>query len=334
MVSLRARLRAVARAGLIGLGAFVVGVREAHAEEPASWQSRGTLDLGAGLAVRDNRGAVGQTDGTAVAAAYAFDLGVRATHGPHRLALSLRSSEGLSFAPVAGVAVKMIDDLRLEVGYELGLSRWVLPFVEASFEAPLFSAEEVRASPQSFVIVHADGSRERSFAKRLHLTDPLRPAAIRESTGARFRPVDRTWFALSVDAGLGAAELVAGGQRALADVGGTTTVEAIETESSSAVGPELAVRTSGRLDDRRLLYALAARARIPFASTNTRVAKSLGAAARTDVEVQATVSLELVPWLTLDYGLALLRRPLLVERVELRNTLVLSARPTGTGLVF
>lgn len=312
-------------------GGVLVASAPARADDAAS---EAKVELGAGLAVRDNRFAVGQTEGTAIAIAYAFDLGLRRAWGMHRLSLALHDAQGMSFTPLNGEAVKMVDDLDLRLTYELAPSRFVGALLDVEASAPLLATDDVRSSESTFVVTRPDGTEIRLVGRKLDLTAPLRPLAIRELVGARFSPFTATALALTLDAGLGASEILAGGQRALADEGQTTSVEVIETESSYALGPEIAVGVRGRLDGQRLAYAVETRARLPLASARVRVAKDLGAAARTEVGLFGAVRLELMPWLSLDYTLGLARRPLLTDRVEVVDTILLAARPSGTGLVF
>ncbi len=305
----------------------------AQADEPPRWHGRAQFDLASGLTIRDDRGAVGQTEGTAVALAYRFDAGYRGAVGPHVLTLAFSSSQGLSFAPVAGALVKMVDEMRLRAGYELVIHPIVRPFTEVAFDAPLFATEEVRGRDTTFSVIRPDGSISKSFGKRIALAGPFRPLWVRESVGARFRPVRLPVFSLRVDGGLGAAHVVADGQLALEDKGTTSEVETIETQTSHSVGPEIALAMAGHFEGTRFAYAFETRARVPFASSRVRVADGLRGFERIDLEVRGEMSLRFVSWLTLDYGLVVLRRPLLIDRLELMNTLMLSVRSSGTGIV-
>jgi hypothetical protein len=316
--------------------ALVALAREpiAAAEPPTEAESIATLDLGAGLAIADHRGTVGQVEGTAVALAYGLDASLSVRRGIHRFSLELGDAAGLSFTPVDGVATKMIDTLRVGASYEVRPSRFVGAFVESEAWAPVFVSDEVRSSLATFEITRVDGTTDFVIDRKLRLTDPFRPLSVRQSLGARVRPVSTTAFALAVDAGLGAGEVWASGQRTLIDDERSTLVEVLELASSAAVGPEIAIGAHGKIDGRRLVYGVEYRARLPFASTDTLRTRSLSAPERTEVSLVTGASIEFLPWLTLDYGFTLRRRPLLTPRIELDTTLVLAVRPTGSGVTW
>jgi hypothetical protein len=90
------------------------------------------------------------------------------------------------------------------------------------------------------------------------------------------------------------------------------------------VGAEAAVELWGALSGKRVTYKVAADVLVPFAYTALAPGDERSALDLTNLSLLGSLSFQLVEWASVDYELRVVREPLLVDRLQVQNNLLLS----------
>ncbi|HHH30251.1 MAG TPA: hypothetical protein ENK57_18180, partial [Polyangiaceae bacterium] len=281
------------------------------------------IAFGAGFNLVDNRSVVGQQDGTTLTLSGGIDGVLDFNHGMHEWRNGLLASAGVARTPSIGEFVKTNDGLSFESIYLLHVIEIFGPFARFGLNTQMFSASDIRPSAVDYVVSNLDGTTDNFTGRRLALTDPFQPLNLRQSVGVFVQPVREQEIELEARAGLGAMETFAEGGLAINDDDATAEVEVNELDDSYLVGGELVVNAWGFLDPgKRISYAVGGSVLLPFATSDRPDDQSLIDA--TTIEARAGLNVKLFDWASLNYKLAVLRQPLLVENVQISNNLLLT----------
>lgn len=281
------------------------------------------IAFGAGFNLVDNRAVVGQQDGTTLTLSGGLDGVLDFNHGMHEWRNGLLASAGVARTPQIGEFVKTNDGLSFESIYLLHVIEIFGPFARFGLNTQMFSGNDVQPSAVDYVVNNLDGTTDNFTGRRLALTDPFQPLNLRQSVGVFVQPVREQEIELEARAGLGAMETFAEGGLAINDDDGTPEVEVNELDDSYLVGGELVVNAWGFLDPgKRISYSVGGSVLLPFVTSDRPEDQSLIDA--TTVEARAGINVKLFDWASLNYKLAVLRQPLLVEDVQISNSLLLT----------
>ncbi len=299
---------------------------EKERPEGLSWR----LNAGATFTAQDNRSVVGQQDGTAVSFGFKLDGGLDYISGPHEWRNTVGVNAGVTRTPAIDRWVKAQDNLDLESIYLYHINDWFGAFARVAYNTTMFRGSDIKPTPTDYLINRIDGTQEEANGlTTLGLTDPFKPSRFKESLGLFAQPLK--WESLSIEARLGggARQTLAKGQLALDDDPDTTPdqIDVKELDDVFQVGAEAALELWGALDGKRVSYRASAEAMTPF--YNNQAAPPPGeekksAFALTNLAFRAALSVKLVEWASLDYELAAIREPQLLDAFQVRNNLLLT----------
>lgn len=299
---------------------FLADAPDVERREAEGWVW--TLGLATQVAFNDNRGVVGEQEGSTASLGYKFETLFDYYENQHGFRSGLTWTEGLTKTPTIDPVIKSEDSLSKEAIYSYYLTPYFGPFVRASLDTPVFKGDDVRPTPTTYVITRTDGTVDTVVQTRLPLTDPLRPFTLKQSLGPFARPARSDEFNLELRLGVGARETLAEDQLAVTDDEATAdVVEVTELADVYQLGVEAAASTWGAIDKELFAYKAGAEVMVPFASNNDddRSAWEL-----TNVEVFVGLAFRLTNFASLDYQFKLKREPQLVDAIQLQNNLLLS----------
>jgi hypothetical protein len=289
-------------------------------EEAQGWLP--ALSVGANVNISSNSNVVGQPDGTSFTLGFNLKGALDYVRDKHEFQNSLTITETFTRTPVVSAFVNTTDNLTLQDIYYYRLEPWVGPFASNDLETSLFPGFDVRPDQRDYIVTSPDGTTTTVTSDRLQLREPLLPLLLKQSVGFFARPLRKKWLRLEVRAGGGAREVFADGQFALADDGGTEAIEVNALRNYAQIGAEANFLARGAVSEGRVTYEASASFMTPL--YNSVSTADRGPLELTNIELLGKISFKLVEWASLDYEVRAIRRPLLLDRFQLQNNLLLT----------
>ncbi|HSN98065.1 MAG TPA: hypothetical protein VLS89_07190 [Candidatus Nanopelagicales bacterium] len=275
------------------------------------------------ISVSDNLNVLGQTDGLNFLFGFKLDTSVAWNQGPWEWRTAAGVAGGVARTPLIAELVKARDFTSLDSTLLFHATPYFGPFARFALNTTLFIGADVRPAETSYVIARADGTTDAVLRRRLRTTDPLKPLTLKESLGPFLQPLTTDPLSVEARAGVGARQSFADGQLALADDPATAAVEIREMTDAHQIGVEAAVELWGALSQKRITYKITADVLVPFAYTALPPGDARGALELMNVSLLGSVSFQLVEWAKLDYELRMVREPLLIDRLQMQNNLLI-----------
>lgn len=281
------------------------------------------LAVGATFDLLDSRNVVGQQDGTALSLGASLDAELDFNKKIHEWRSTLKIDIGASLTPALDEFVKTSDSGEFETIYLAHLIEELGPFGRFAVNTSFFPTLDIGAEASNYRVTNADGTTTDFTGRRLALTDPFTPTTFKESVGAFTQPVNNDRITFEGRLGIGAQETIAGGQLAIADDDATPDFVEVKTLSDSyAIGGEAVANAWGAIDkDKRVSYSIGVGVLVPFV-TSDDTGKGVGDLI--NVEVNGALNVQIFDWASLDYKISVLRQPLLVDALQVSNTLLLT----------
>lgn len=283
-----------------------------------------TLSVGATVNFVDNRDVIGQQQGSTWTLGANVKGALNYLRGNHDFRSSLVINETFARTPVIPEFVNTADELRLTATYYYTIPKldWLGPFARAELLSSIFPGYAVFPEQKTFDAKLQDGSIESKSGDRFRLRESFRPLQLRQSVGGFVRPFSKKYFEVEARLGVGLREVFADNQFVIKDNADTPEVELEELRNYVQAGGELAVSAKGELVEKRVTYEATFEALTPFynsVSTDSRSAWEL-----TNYDATAKLSFKLVSWASLDYQIRVIKQPLLLDKVQVQNNLLLT----------
>jgi hypothetical protein len=302
---------------------------------------------------------VGQPDGLTLNFGVKIDSHVDVFEDAHEWRNSLLLTAGMTKTPILPELVKTTDALAFETIYLYHLRPWFGPFARVRLDTPMFAGTDIRPTPTNYKINRADGTQTQTCdpasdvpctTQKLPLTDAFQPLTLKESLGMFAQPYKSTKLTIEGRVGLGAQEIFANKQFAVADIPDDATncpaagdptqkslipcVEVNELSDVMQLGLEANLEAWGTLYDDKIAYKVFGGIMAPF-THGTLPPNYLKPVAEgglggkdeigylTNVDVGVNISLKIVEWASLAYEFKAVRVPqLLPDTFQVRNTLL------------
>lgn len=283
--------------------------------------------VGVSFQLSDSRSVIGQLDGTSILLFANMAGALEYNKEKHQWRGALNAVAGAAQTPALDEFIKARDELTFDTTYLYHAVPTFGPFVRFAANTQMLNGTDSRPVPTTYAITHVDGSVEQLFGGHLHLTDPFQPLSLRQSVGAFWQPLNNDRVHLELKAGLGAAEGVADGQLALKDNADTPETEVTELHDYAALGAEGILNVWGHFDaGKKVSYTVGVNVLTPFVVDASEATKDKSPPSLTNVEFNAGISATLFDWGSLDYKLAVQRKPLLIDAIQVSNTLALTLK--------
>lgn len=277
------------------------------------------LRLSANFSFGTSSSVIGQQNGDSITLGGKLEGGYFFKDALNEWRNTLTYSGSTSSTPTTPRYVKSLDLLEANTLYMRSLKNtpWLGPYAQANLQAPIFKGEDLRTDPATYII---DGTAVTTDT--LRLTDGFRPLRTKESVGFFARIMDHETLKATGRLGLGALQVKADGQYAIADADDTTQIQVNSLDSYSHVGVEAALDVSGQIDE-KTSYTFGAEILIPF---NVEEAEAQGRdkIELADVEIKASLMTKIYEWMSLNYELNLIKQPLLQEPYQATSLLTVN----------
>lgn len=313
-----------AKAGPIAKGQTeAVGLEDDDDEaRPEGWTPG--IQLGAGFNVMQSRGVVGLQDGFTLSVAAAIDASLEFNEGMHEWRNDLRLSAGVTRSPALEEFEKSNDALEFETQYLLHVVPIFGPYARVELNTTMFPSTESSPTPVTYAITNADGTVTTRTARDLDLTDPFTPFTFREGLGLFVQPIEEDPIAIELKGGLGAEQTIASGY-AIVDDSATPEIEVKELTDTYVIGAEAVADVWGFFDEeKRIGYSVGADVLVPFKTSDLPPGDDRELQDLVHVRVDAGLDVKLFDWASIGYKFSAHREPLLVDDVQVTNSLLLT----------
>ena len=283
------------------------------------------LRVGASIAFSNTMNVVGKQDGNTFTFGLNADGNVDFVQGKHDWRNTLSISETFSSTPVVPDIVTTQDKIFLESLYSWKGLPWLGPFARVAMRSSLLPGFDHQLSKVEYGTLDAEGNfqGEGRTRSRKKLTRPFLPLTLKQSVGGFARPYDEPFARIDIRAGIGAQEVFAEGGNTVTNVDaelGQVTLSPLS--DSLMLGVEIAAYIEGKVLDDKVSYKAGGEVLIPFVEDSAIDHKPIGD--RINVSLEAALSFKLVEWASVDYQLAVLRQPQVVEEWQVTNQLLLT----------
>jgi hypothetical protein len=292
-------------------------------KRPPGWTPG--IAIGGTFNLLDSRNVVGQQNGTTLALGAAVDSELQYNKGMHEWRGTLKAALGATRTPAIEEFVKSSDMLAFDTIYLVHIIEEVGPFARAGLRTSMLPSLDIRATPADYVVTNDDGTVSNFTGRRLALTNAFEPTTFKETIGAFAQPVNNDRIKVETRLGIGGEEAIADGQLAIQDDEDTEVIEVTTLRNSYEIGGEANANAWGTIDkDKRVSYAVGIDVLIPFVHSDLPMGDDRSLIDLTSVEFDGALSVRVFDWASIDYHIAVLRQPMLVEDVQVTNSLLVT----------
>lgn len=314
---------------------------EAEKKPEDGWKAK--AKVGATFAMNHNDSVVGTEDGLTLQLGIVLNGQLNYREGQHAWDNELSLQETQTQTPQLPVFVKSLDQLDLTSTYTYRFQNpgWLGLFAKALFNTQIFNGDVVATAPNTQVRqanatfdaanpAVADTTAVETLANigdARQITSPFEPFNMRQSVGLFAEPITEPMFNLSAKLGVGAQEILTGGNANVLvttfdDAGNTIAVIRSLESAVVEIGAEAQVDVKGDLIEKVLSYYASVNVFYPPFSTSEverDFVESL------NLRLKAGASLKVTKAISVDYVLTILRIPATTEDFQIQNGLLISA---------
>ncbi|MCX7958727.1 MAG: hypothetical protein N3B13_06745 [Deltaproteobacteria bacterium] len=296
------------------------------------WLLRLKSDFGVNYGHNSN--VVGQTDGTTLLMDFGIDSGFDMKKGSHQWRTSLVISETFTRTPLIDEFMSSADTLKIDTMYLYYLVKIFGVYARTGADMPLFAHYDYQPSPVNYVITQIDGTINMRTAKKVQITEPLSPLNIYAGAGPFLRPFSRKYANAEIMLGLGMKKTVVdGGDLVVSDNADTPERELREMGDVMQVGGESIFKFWGELSDGRIIYSAQSVFLYPIYADPDPAKSSLSGIDIMNIDATAKIEFRLVSFIFLSYEIKAVRQPLLVDKWQIQNNIVLKISFAGEKFI-
>lgn len=298
------------------------------------WSDR-ALSVGASALGLFNYQAVGQQDGFGLQVGALADGKLVLGYFGHEWTSAFRLQEvftavpnpgGFLSAPLLG---KTGDELvgSSEYRFKAAIFPWAGPFVQARAQTRIFPSWVLKPEATRAVRTNVDGTVTSEVIGKnlpLYITGWFEPLILEETAGAFVEPPSfDPWVKTGFKAAAAAQHVIGYGGYVLTDDAATPTLEMTQIPITNSVGVQGEARASGLVLE-RLGWGVAAVIYYPILALGPTVG-DVTLLERTHVDLEATLSIKLAEWLSLDGVTRLRRQPFVLNDWQFQTQVLLTA---------
>lgn len=286
-----------------------------------------SLKAGFNFAFAQNQGVVGIPDGITLALGLQIDAGVVFRKATHEWENKLLVVHTQTKVPSIEPFIKAADQFELSSFYSYRFPKvpWLGLFAGLKLQTSLLPGSLVKDTDTSIAIAELDDTVTNAFLtaqKPYRMTGSFAPLFFKQFAGALAKPLMRPWMTIDFKLGIGAVEVWTSDGLVVKDDKDTADVlELARLQDYVQAGVEAQLGLTGVLANKILTYGVFAQVMYPFAhnaDTDLKGAELINA------EFKVTLSVKLFSWASLNYSLAVLRAPLIIDKWQVTNNLMLS----------
>ena len=290
--------------------------------EPDGWKLG--LSLGSTISFNHNSRVVGVPDGINFQIGVLLDTYANLRKGDHEWLNSLKIQETFSKTPTIDLFLKSNDLLEVKTTYLYHIpgADWLGPFARISLNTAIFPGFDARAEDVGLDKTGDSVADETAPAQStITLTKAFEPVTLKEAVGMYANAIDEEAAKVSFQLGIGGHETFTQEGFVINDDPDTPVLELQQLEDYYQVGGELQVEAKGLLNE-LVSWGAGASFFQPFYSS---IDRDLSGIDLMSIETQATLSVKLMEWASLDYVLSAKREPLIIDEWQVSNGLLFTA---------
>lgn len=286
-----------------------------------------TLKAGFNFAFSQNQGVVGLTDGVTLALGLNVQGDLIYRKRTHEWVSKLVILHTQTKIPNIDPFIKAADTFELSTLYQYRFPKvpWLGLFAGIRLQSALLPGSVVRDTDIAVSVKELDGTfldTNITAQKAFRLTGPFSPLFLKQFAGGLAKPLMRPWMNIDIKLGIGAVEVWTTDGLAVTDDAATADIlEMSRMQDYIQGGVELQVGVTGVLANKLLTYGFYAEVMYPFAHN---AETDLEGAELINTDFRFTLGIKLFTWASLNYSLNVLRVPLIVDKWQVTNTLMLS----------
>lgn len=282
------------------------------------------LSLGISLALNDSRKVPGVDDGLTLGFGLVLSGELLYLRRQHKWLTELKVVHTQTRTPNLGLFVKTADDFDLKTAYTYQLQSSIGIFVSGQITSALFAGDLILVEDQTAAVKgfkgNLTGEKKQIGAKvPFRLTPGFSPLLLKQAIGLDATPHEDKNSKFSMKLGAAAQEVFASGF-AVEDDAATPELEIRQLQNYAQAGVQLNVVFTGSFN-KQVSYSFLTEFLYPVV---TNVATDLKGFDLLNTDISLKVSLKLSDWASLDYLFSAKKIPLLSERWQVVNNLVLS----------
>lgn len=282
------------------------------------------LSLGVNISLSSSNNVPGVENGITFSFGGVLDGGLLMRFGRHKWESTLKIVHTQSKTPQIEPFIKTADNLDFKSSYSYQFVESVNLGVRAglTLTTQLFPGNYIPAAPIEISLLNVDNTQlQRNLQKEeaFLLTSPFAPLTFGQSVGLISEPFRNKYTLLTFELNLSAEQTWASGY-VLQDDATTPRLEFKQLRDFIQFGGELKLGFAGKLD-KFIDYAFLIKLMMPF---YTSVPTPLQGFDLLNADVQFKVNMNLSKWAALNYIFRAQRTPLLTEKWQVSNNLVLS----------
>lgn len=285
------------------------------------------LKVSFNFAFSQNQGVVGIPDGVTLALGLNLQGDLIYRRRTHEWVSKLVILHTQTKIPNIDPFIKAADTFELATLYQYRFPKvaWLGLFAGIRLQSALLPGSVVRDTDIAVSIKELDGTfvdTNVTAQKAFRLTGPFSPLFFKQFAGALAKPLMRPWMNIDIKLGIGAVEVWTTDGLAVTDDAATADlIEMSRLQDYIQGGVELQVGINGVLANKLLTYGFYAEVMYPFAHN---AETDLEGAELINSELRFTLGIKLWSWASLSYSLNVLRVPLIVDKWQVTNNLMLS----------
>ena len=298
--------------------------REIASDEkiPRGWTPK--LKVSGNISFGSSDNVVGQQNGDTTTLGANINGGWNFRSDQHEWRNTFRFQGATSRTPNIPTYIKSTDELSVDSIYLFSLEDipWLGPYVRVNAETQVFKGEDIRENVVTYSIARQGGEAREFTGQSLRLTDGFAPFNTKQSVGAFAKIINEEKQKLEARLGVGALQVNARNQLAIANNRATPVIEVRELESYEQAGFEAALTYSGRIDE-KTSYHLGGEVLIPIVK-NLEEGDDRSSLQLTNYEVLAKLTSKVYDWLSLDYEYRIRKQPQLIEKNQIQHLLLVN----------
>ncbi len=255
-----------------------------------------------------------------------LNLELRYREFQHEWRNNLGIDLGYTYAPPPSEWIKTADSLRLNSFYLYHFRPMFGAFGALNMKTSMLPGEDVESGQNTYVITDALSGVElsRVTSDRLKLTNPFTPLFLEQWAGLFLQAADKPELFFELRAGAVGRENFAAGQRVIT-CNGPCNVNILVQQLANVyeAGPGSGLLFKSEFFEKKLTYRLDFD--VIWAWLQTPEIRPIGSLSRISFDLNSTLSLKLMSWLSLNWNLRLLQNPAIIEKIQFLSNLTLAA---------
>ncbi len=276
------------------------------------------LSISSNFIFANSKDVIGQQDGTNITIGFASKGGFTYLKGANEVLFNMNISEQFTRTPELERFIKSSDLAKFDTSYLYHVSSVWGPFAKLALDTSLLPGYSETKDKVNYKL--PDGLIKNT--KSMKLVSSLQPMIIKETVGLFYRPIDKKAIYFQVNAGAGTIQTIADGGYIVKNDDATPEIDLMELKSYNELGSSIYMDLHGTIKTMSVIdYKATLELMTPFLNDDPQ---KRAAGELTNIDFNLTLSSKITSWLSLNYELKIIKKPQLLDKYQIQNTLMIS----------